>query len=46
MTSNDSVEMKAVVEGAEPIVNAFGEHLRSIGIESTISMAEDCRPGG
>ena len=46
MTRKDGIEMKAVVEGVEPIVNAFGEHLRSLGIESTISMAEDCRPGG
>ncbi len=45
MTSSKENQLTPIQEGAEEAILSASKYLESQGIGSTVTLAEDCRPG-
>ena len=45
MNTNENPEMQSIFEGGEEAAVAASKYLEARHIRSTITLAEDCRPG-
>ena len=42
---SETPQMVPVLEGAQKVISAASRYLDDLGIENSVSLAEDCQPG-
>ena len=42
---HDNAPMKAIYEGDEEVAQRASKYLKARGVQSTVTLAEDCAPG-
>ena len=45
MNTDETTEWTGILEGAERPITSASQHLEQVGVENTVTLAEDCKPG-
>ena len=45
MDAQNTTQLIKIIEGGEAAVMSVSEHLKRAGIETTVDLVEDCKPG-